>query len=146
MGRTAIYERWEMRPVEMPNRTRLFSLEPAGIGTPEGESLSGYIARLAQSHVVSVGDLLGRGLTGRDQRKSSVANPLLAGTIRLGGHGFHALGNAINGFDWRARRWTRRIAAATGRSDVEQLTLIPFGGVLSAMLLFKPDRAWCPSC
>jgi transcriptional regulator with XRE-family HTH domain len=146
MARTDIYGKWELCPVEIPKRTRLFSLEPAGIGTPEVESLSGYIARLAQAHVVSVGNLLGRGLTGGDRRKSCVASPILAETIRSRGHGFHALGNSINGFDWRARKWTRKIAAATGRSDIEQLTLIPFARVLSGMLLFKPHRAWCPLC
>jgi TniQ len=146
MARTGIYGQWELGPVEIPNRTRLFSLEPAGIGTPEVESLSGYIARLAQAHVVSVGNLLGRGLTGRKRCKSSVAGPISAKTIQSGGHGFHALGNTINGFDWRARKWTRKIAAATGRLDIEQLTLIPFARVLSAMLLFKPHRAWCPFC
>lgn len=146
MARTEIYGQWEMCPVEIPKRTRLYSLKPVGIGTAEVESLSGYIARLAQAHVVSVGNLLGRGLSGRDRCKSSVASPIFAETIRAGGHGFHALGNAINSFDWRARKWTRKIAAATGRSDIEQLTVIPFARVLSAMLLFKPHRAWCPSC
>src|SRR6516225_708419 len=73
MARTDIYGAWEMCQVEIPNRTRLFSLKPSGIGTPEVESLSGYIARLAQAHVVSVGNLLGRGLRGRDRRTSSVA-------------------------------------------------------------------------
>ena len=146
MARTGIYDRWELCPVEIPNRTRLFSLEPAGVGTPEVESLSGYIARLAQAHVVSVGNLLGRGLTGRNRCNSSVASSISAETIRSGGHGFHALGNVINGFEWRARQWTNKIAAATGRLDIEQLTLIPFARVLSAMLLFKPHRAWCPFC
>jgi hypothetical protein len=146
MARTDIYCQWEICSVEIPERTRLFSLKPAGIGTPEVESLSGYIARLAQAHVVSVGNLLGRGLRGRDRRTSSVAGPILTETTRSGGHGFHALGNAINGFDLRARKWTRKIGAATGRSDIEQLTLIPFARVLSAMLLFKSHRAWCPFC
>jgi len=146
MARTGIYGRWELCPVEIPTRTRLYSLEPAGIGTPEVESLSGYIARLAQAHVVSVGNLLGRGLTGRNLCNSSVASSTSAETIRSGGHGFHALGNAINGFDWRARKWTNKIAAATGRLDIEQLTLTPFARVLSAMILFKPHRAWCPFC
>jgi hypothetical protein len=135
-----------MCPLDIPRRTRLFSLTPAGIRTPEVESLSGYIARLAQAHVVSVGNLLGRGLTERGRWESSDAPPILAEQTRSGGHGFHALGNAINGFDLRARKWVRKIAAATGRSDIEQLTLIPFAGVLSAMLLFKPYRTWCPFC
>jgi transcriptional regulator with XRE-family HTH domain/AraC-like DNA-binding protein len=138
-----IYDSWEAPPLVIPNRTRLFSLTPIGVGTPDVESLSGYIARLAQAHVVSVGNLLGRGLMGR---KHAVANTKSATTVRFGGHGFHALGNAINGFDWRARKWAKEISVATGRSDIEQLTLIPFTKVLSGMFLFKPHRAWCPVC
>lgn len=144
MGETAIYGSWELCSVEIPDRTRLFSLEPIGIGTPEVESLSGYIARLAEAHVLSVGNLLGRGLT--ERRRSLVSGARSAESVRPGSHGFHAVGNTINGLDWRARKWTRRIAAATARSDIKQLTLIPFARVLSGMLLLKPHRAWCPMC
>src|SRR5881628_1288542 len=56
------YESWDFTRPVLPPRSRLYSLEPIGIGTPLCESLSGYIARLADAHAVSVGDLVGRGL------------------------------------------------------------------------------------
>jgi hypothetical protein len=42
----------------MPPRSRLFSLEPIGIGTPQTESLTSYISRLAAAHSVRVRDLV----------------------------------------------------------------------------------------
>jgi len=43
---------------EAPPRSRLYSLEPIGIGTPEVESLSSYLNRLAQAHCVTVNALI----------------------------------------------------------------------------------------
>lgn len=39
-------------------RSRLFNLEPIGIGTPYIESLRSYIGRLASEHTVRTGDLI----------------------------------------------------------------------------------------
>jgi hypothetical protein len=60
MGLEAEYGLWEAQVIEAPARSRLYSLTPVGIGTPQVESLSGYIARLAEAHVLSVGDMVGR--------------------------------------------------------------------------------------
>src|SRR5438105_13804339 len=45
-------------PAAMPPRSRLYSLEPIGIGTPQTESLTSYISRLAAAHGVRVRDLV----------------------------------------------------------------------------------------
>ena len=37
----------------IPQRSRLFFLEPIGVGTPYTESLSSYLTRLAQEHCVT---------------------------------------------------------------------------------------------
>jgi hypothetical protein len=55
-----IFGIWETQAFDVPSRSRLYSLAPVGIGTPHVESLSGYITRLAEAHVLSVGDLVGR--------------------------------------------------------------------------------------
>jgi hypothetical protein len=121
-------------------------LAPVGIGTSDVESLSGYIARLAQAHVVSVADLVGQELMGRHCRSVSDERPPSIEIVQHSGCGFHTIAYDINGFLWRARKWTRKIGSQTGRADIEQVTLIPFARVLSAMLLFKHHRTWCPFC
>ena len=37
----------------IPKRSRLYFLEPIGVGTPYTESLSSYLTRLAQEHCVT---------------------------------------------------------------------------------------------
>jgi hypothetical protein len=47
----------------IPKRSRLYSLEPMNIGTAEVESLTGYLARVAEAHCVTVSDLVGAELS-----------------------------------------------------------------------------------
>jgi hypothetical protein len=42
----------------LPVRSRLYSLQPQGLGTPYCESLSGYITRLAEAHRVRTREFL----------------------------------------------------------------------------------------
>ncbi len=49
-----IYDRLILaKPLEIPKRSRLFFLEPIGVGTPFSESISSYLTRLAQEHCVT---------------------------------------------------------------------------------------------
>ncbi|GEM_PF-5397605 len=43
------YESWDLKKLAIPSRSRLYQLEPIGIGTPYVESLTGYISRLAEA-------------------------------------------------------------------------------------------------
>jgi hypothetical protein len=43
-----------MEKTAIPQRSRLYHLEPIGIGTPYVESLTGYVQRLAHEHCVTV--------------------------------------------------------------------------------------------
>jgi len=47
------YEEWDVSIPPLPSRSRLYRLEPIGIGTPYVESLTGYIARLAETHCIT---------------------------------------------------------------------------------------------
>jgi hypothetical protein len=47
------YESWDLTLPTLSRRSRLYQLEPIGIGTPMVESLSGYLARLAEAHCLS---------------------------------------------------------------------------------------------
>lgn len=41
-------------PPPLPPRSRLFHLEPVGVGTPYEESLSGYATRLSEKHSITL--------------------------------------------------------------------------------------------
>ena len=63
--RTAVLEQagalchlWEETAVVLPSHSRLYHLEPIGVGSPFVESLTSYIARLAEAHSVSIRALI----------------------------------------------------------------------------------------
>ena len=48
-----VYDVQDLENPFIPSRSRLYHLEPIGIGTPLVESLTSYISRLAEAHCVS---------------------------------------------------------------------------------------------
>ncbi len=53
-----VYPSWELQLPPLAPRSRLYQIEPLGIGTPFTECFTSYLARLAQSHSLRVGNLL----------------------------------------------------------------------------------------
>src|SRR6266571_1317151 len=109
-----LFESWSLLSPPVPPRTVLYSIKPIGIGTALVESLTGYVARLAEEHAVSVGDLVGRVL-------SDLANPhgpiitRAAKAVRVGGHGFRAASYALNGVSDQTAKWVHAVESATSR-------------------------------
>jgi len=108
------------------------------------ESLTGYVARLAEAHSVSAGDLVGRVLSELADPKDPIITTA-AKAFRVGGHGFRACGYVINGVSDRAEKWVHALEAATTRRDLRCLTLLPFRYALPDHL-FRRHRAWCTLC
>jgi hypothetical protein len=126
----------------MPPRSRLYSLEPIGIGTPQTESLTSYISRLAAAHSVRVRDLV------VDELLAHIKRPHLAGSphANLLGDFWRSETRALNSTRSVARRMVHGLEEETGRRDLQFLTLLPWAEVLSIHQLQKTTRAWCPGC
>ena len=139
------FDSWDCKPPPLPPRSRLYSLEPIGIGTPLVESLSGYVARLADAHAVSVGDLAGRELSALASKPLLSLGPFMRQN-RADSHGFHAQQYTMNGLGITSKKWVEALERATLQTNLRLLTLLPFEGVLSWMGAFRPARAWCPAC
>src|SRR6266851_1641020 len=143
MRTQAVFESWDCTRPVLPPRSRLYSLDPVGIGTPFVESLSGYIARLADAHAVSVGNLVGREL-------SALASSALVCPSReqlaSDSHGFCARSYAINGMGEASKRWVDALEAGTMRADLRFLTLLPIENAFWPHALFRYCRVWCPAC
>jgi AraC-like DNA-binding protein len=139
-----LYESWSLTNPSVPPRSQLYSLQPIGVGTGMVESLTSYVARLAEAHWVSVGDLVGRVLAGLANPKDGIVTAA-AKAVRVGGHGFHACSYAINGVGDRAARWVDALEGATTRRELRCLTLLPFRCALPDHL-FRRRRAWCSLC
>jgi transcriptional regulator with XRE-family HTH domain len=143
MRMQALFDSWDCTVPPLPKRSRLYALKPLGIGTPFVESLSGYVARLADAHAVSLGNFVGRELS------ALVANPLVhsfRGETGLDPHGFHARTYAINSFGEAAKRWVEALQTGTMQDDLRFLTLLPFEHLLCPLAIFRHCRAWCATC
>jgi hypothetical protein len=138
------FESWSLSSPPVPPRSQLYSLQPVGVGTGLVESLTGYVARLAEAHSVSVGDLVGRLLSDLASPKGGLVTAG-AKAARVDGHGFRACSYAINGVTDRAATWVDALEAATTRRDLRCLTLLPFRHALPDHL-FRQRRAWCMLC
>jgi len=136
-----VYELWDMAPLALPPRSRLFHLAPIGVGTPQVESLTSYAARLAEAHRVQPRHLVAREilpLLGRP-RLEHIPFPSMLNILRNSTH-------AHNGLGTLARDLVRALETLTGRRDLHFLTLLPWAEVLSTQQLQRRTRAFCPAC
>jgi hypothetical protein len=135
--------RYEYRPYQSSG---LYHLAPIAVGTVRVESLSSYVARLAEAHRISVAVLFGyellpvinnayvRSLT---QRKNKAM--LLAST-------YQTLVRALNGAGKTAEQWVEALEQLTLRRELGLLTMSPWKNVLPHKALTRSVKAWCPQC
>jgi len=131
----------------LPPRSRLYCMEPIGLGTPDVESLTGYIARLAGEQNVSTGVLFGWELAPLVNKKyllGTGSRTDLRGGILA--NSFRKLTKAVNGIGVVATDWRQALETATLRHDLTSLTMLVWRNVLSSHGLLRPFRAWCPIC
>jgi AraC-like DNA-binding protein len=139
-----LFDSWTLSRSPLPPRSLLYALEPIGVGTAFVESLNSYVARLAEAHSVSVGDLVGLVLSDVPNLKGALLPPA-AKAGRRGGHGFRVCSYTVNGVTDRAITWAHALEVATSRHDLQYLTLLPFRRALPDHL-FHRHRAWCSLC
>jgi TniQ len=138
-GPSVNYEHWELGLPELPPRSSLYQIYPIGIGTAGSECLTSYLARLANAHYLSVGDLLikyflpmMRGQRAPDNKpiKSRVLKKMSSA------NGASALASHLVGL-------TERLTLLTG---LLLTTFIPWRDVVSRVELQRRIRAWCSVC
>jgi transcriptional regulator with XRE-family HTH domain len=112
------------------------------VGTAEVESLTGYVARIAEAHCVSVADLAGAELS-----DPVCPTPLFTPSSRKKrSHRFYTQLYSLNGITDVPRKWVGVLETATRRQGLSDLTLLAFADLFSESHLFRNVRAWCPSC
>ncbi len=135
------YEEWNGSIPPLPSRSRLYHLEPIGIGTPYVESLTGYIARLAETHCVTPKDLIMQEII----PSQSQTGPILNYYYRLNQFWIN---NAmtLNGISPIARLWVERLQSFTSCENLRFLTLLTWSEVIGLNKLLRRRKAWCPVC
>lgn len=133
-------ETWDLTfPLHSP-RSGLYALEPLGVNTPNVESLTSYMARLAGAHSVSLRTLMKQELLPR-LRRDYLSNPFGS----LDAFWLEAA-RALNGTGILAQDWAQALERLTLRTDLQLLTLLPWTAVLTQQRLLRSVRAWCPDC
>ena len=137
------YEFLDLSLPGIPPRSRLYHLEPRGMGTPYVESLTSYMARLAQTHSVSVRSLIVGALTPILKRKYLG----YGGSDNVSLNAFwkeHS--RALIGTGKLAQDFARALEIITLCKDLTALTLVPWANVFATSKLYRSKKAWCPEC
>jgi hypothetical protein len=137
-------EMWDLQKPAIPPRSRLYHLEPIGVGTPYTESLSSYLCRLAQEHCVTsqklvMGEIAPQ-MMGQDYElaltKKNVSTLFSNSDAKP----------AINGMRTKTQSLVQALEELTQRKDLNFLSLLAWKGVINERGLFRHYRAWCPQC
>lgn len=117
--------------------TFLYGLEPIGVGTPLVESLSSYLVRLAAAHMMPVSVLL----------RDVIATRLPNADHNLEGQiGRQAIIKNMNGMGATTSSVVAVVEELTGRTNLSDLTMLPFSKVISPYSLVYSDSHWCACC
>lgn len=137
-----VYDSWDITPPKISPRSRLYHLNPIGIGTSRTESCTGYIARLAEEHCVSTYSLFGRELVAASNRP----HLLRAESQYLRGGTFVKTMTTLNGRSRRARDWIEVLESLTLQRNLHFLTMLTWQEVLTHKSLLRSVRTWCSQC
>lgn len=126
------------RPAGLAPGTALYGLEPVGLGTPQRESLRGYLVRLAVEHCVRPREMVARVLA---ELEPDIARWTYASFFAR-----HAL--TIDGAGHYAGVFVRALGAATGRKDLATLSMLPWSSLFpsNGQALLARQPRWCPEC
>jgi hypothetical protein len=137
------YELWDDELHILPPHSRLYHLEPIGMGSPFVESLTSYLTRLAEAH-----SILSRTLV-----TDEILPHLNRSHLYHDGHPiydhltkFWKQSAFLNGTSMQARNWVQAMEQLTLRRDLRFLTMLTWSSVLSSRGLLRPTQAWCPAC
>lgn len=140
----------KLQQLSIPEPSKLYSLKPEGLGTPEVESLASYTMRLAEAHCLDVCNLI-----------HLFVHPLIKNewkdTHAKGFNKFHKVyRHTVTPAHLRAGKWldmtkeTEATVAAlsklTRRQELNLLTTLPLSSLVQQKTVLRYRRAWCPCC
>ena len=125
-----------MYKIDIPTRSRLFYLEPIGVGSEMCESLLSYIIRLAYHHSVFPVVLIKKEILPIIRRNTSTE-------LNFDHPRFLS---QINGSGKSAEKWVQALEELTGRNDLSFLTLLQWKEVFEPKNLFSERYRHCPHC
>jgi DNA-binding XRE family transcriptional regulator len=131
-----IYDSCDLIKPLIPARSRLYHLKPIGIGTPYVESLTSYIARLAEAHCLTPKLLL----------EKEINSPNIQSSEKKSLFGLRQYSGEINGRGETASKLVDLLEKVTLRKNLRFLTLLSWSEIFPRKKLIKGSRRWCPFC
>lgn len=123
----------------LPPRSRLFALEPIGIGTASAEGMISYVIRLAGAYSVNPHRLI--------MQEFAKLSPGLA-KYRRHGLFFQTDARSINGLHQHSQSFADAVEKLCGIRNAKNLTLLNLQGLLpfNGAGLIAAHPRWCPAC
>lgn len=125
---------------QIENVSRLYNIEPIGIGSPIIESLTSYVIRLAEAHSITPGLLMGKVIT------PLLNKHYLTKTANRGGGGLYKSASSLNGIKTTAKDLVASLEVLNLRNDFHLLTMLTWSDVFPTRGLLRAHKAWCPIC
>lgn len=138
-GTSGIYKSWDISIPQIIKPSKLYRLEPIGLGTPYVESLTSYICRLADAHCVRTGTLILKEIIPRIQKYNSVHNR----------KALYRNSGAINNCGYEGSYKSSIVLTLEDlcqRKDLSSLTMSTWRDYLYLSTLHNTNRKWCPFC
>lgn len=123
-------------PKSTTPRSRLFHLEPIGVGSAFVESLSGYVARLAEQHRVTTYHFFSKEIALHLHKPGRITSYI----------NFESFAKAVNGTCGLSSDMIDVFERLTLRRDLRFTTMVPWRSVFATRALIRGTRAWCPAC
>lgn len=133
-------ELWDETPLPARLHSQLDHLDPIGMGTELSESLTSYIARLADAHCVHLTTLVAKAIVPHLDSPSQTRQPYAYRSS------FWAGSAVLNGVTPFAERLVQILERLTMRQDLLFLPMQPWKAVLPQHQLVRRARAWCAAC
>jgi hypothetical protein len=133
------YELRNKRAPVVPRRSKLYCLDPIGVGSGQVEGLASYLMRLAEAHHIETGILM-------DEVGAKLASPCRhrIQAIRIERLCEHWCEK--DGVGQTLRDWVRATEKLTLRKDLSLLTMLSWGKIVDLSSIYRRLRSWCPSC
>lgn len=120
-----------MMQLTQPPRSTLHALAPQGLDTPDVESLTSYVCRLAYSH----------GMT--SQKLVDWVLGFFEHTV-CDKYGWHQ--RNLSSMSVESEQWAAWLSELTGVGSLDRLTLSPYRHLLGTPGLAPRSDRWCPCC
>jgi DNA-binding transcriptional regulator YdaS (Cro superfamily) len=127
--------------VDLPPRSRLYSLAPIGVGTPMFECLTSYINRLAWLYRISPRILIAEEIIPRLSR-SYYFQSFSRTIIKF----CYQEAMSVNSIGETSVDWSATIEGLTQQSGLQKLTLGEWASGIPFRHLLRVTPAWCPVC